>query len=206
MTPELIPGTWCRMWNEDASLAHELLAEDGRQWSAQTPGLDTVVGPGETEAFVRTYQERLGNRFTAGTLAIDGTDRIAYTWKVTGRDGTVRSGADVCVLRDGLVVENWTGAGPLSPLPDGPGRGDLDRAALARTVADAQPWHGDLVIDVVRQTVAGVWSDGTRGGLAVIALADGRIDRQWVVPGTRPLPTVARGWKTPPNPYPSIVS
>jgi hypothetical protein len=190
MTPEQIPGQWCRMWNEDASLAHRLLAEGGRQWSGQTPGLDPVVGPAETETFVKRYQAEVGNRFAPRTLVIDGADRVAYTWDVTYRDGTVGTGADVNVLRDGLVVANWTSVSRAgrSPLPDGPGRGTLDRAAIAAAVADAHPWQGNLSIDVGRQTVAGTWSDGARGGIAVLVLADGRIDRQWVLPGRRPLP------------------
>ncbi|WP_051807862.1 hypothetical protein [Actinoplanes subtropicus] len=195
MTPEQMPVRWCRMWNEDASLAHRLVADGGRQWSAQTPGLDQVVGPAETEAFVRKYQRDVGNLFAPRTLVVDGADRVAYTWDVTHRDGTVRSGADVNVLRDGLVVANWTSVSQAgrSPLPDGPGAGELDRAALAAAVAGAHPWHGDLVVDVARQTVAGTWSDGTRGGIAVLVLVDGRIDRQWVLPGDRPLPTRREG-------------
>ena len=190
MTPEQIPGRWCRMWNQDAALAHQLLADDGRQWSAQTPGLDPVVGPAETEAFVKKYQQDAGNLFTPRTLVVDGADRLAYTWDVTRRDGTISTGADVNVLRDGLIVANWTSVSSngRSPLPDGPGVGDLDRAALTAAVAGAHPWHGDLVIDVPRQTVAGTWTDGARGGLAVLVLINGRIDRQWVLPGTRPLP------------------
>lgn len=178
------------MWNEDASLAHQLLADGGRQWSAQTPGLDLVVGPAETEAFVKRYQQDVGNVFAPRTLVVDGAERLAYTWDVTRRDGTVSTGADLNLLRDGLVVANWTSvsADGRSPLPDGPGAGDLDRAALAAAVAGAHPWHGDLVIDVPRQTVAGTWTDGTRGGIAVLVLVNGRIDGQWVLPGTRPLP------------------
>ena len=31
------PETWCRMWSEDAALAHELLTDDARQWATARP-------------------------------------------------------------------------------------------------------------------------------------------------------------------------
>ena len=37
--------SWCRMWNEDPSLAHELMTDDCVQWSDHGVGLDSVVGP-----------------------------------------------------------------------------------------------------------------------------------------------------------------
>jgi len=40
---------------------------------------------------------------------------------------------------------------------------------------------------VERQTVAGVWDDGARGGIAVLAISDGRVDREWSIGGTRKL-------------------
>ncbi len=194
-TPEEIPAAWCRMWSQDAALAHELLTEDARQWSGRTPALDDVVGPGATEKFVATYQHEVGNVFRTRTLVIDGDDRLAYTWDLTRRNGEVLTGADVCVLRDGLVVENWTipSYDPRSDLADGPGAGapavaePLSRQELLELTANAHPWHRERVVDVARQTVAGTWSDGERGGIAVLVVESGRIDRQWVIPGTRAL-------------------
>jgi hypothetical protein len=126
---------------------------------------------------------------------IDGDDRLAYTWDVTRRDGTVTTGADVCFLNEGLVVDNWTIASPdgQSVLPDGPGQEfsapaeRLDRQGLLELTADAHPWHRERVVDVARQTVSGTWSDDRRGGIALLVIASGRIDRQWVIPGTRTL-------------------
>jgi hypothetical protein len=189
-----IPAAWCRMWSADATLAHQLVADDGRQWSGVTPGLDSVVGPAETEKFIAGYQQNVGNVFRPRTLVIDGSDRIAYTWDVTRRDGTVVTGADVCVLRDGLVIDNWTlPSQDRSSLADGPGLlvpavdAPLSREALLDLTADAHPWHRDRVVDVARQTVGGTWSDGHRGGIAILVIGSGRIDREWVLPGTRAL-------------------
>jgi hypothetical protein len=192
---EEIPAAWCRMWSADATLAHRLVADGARQWSGVRPGLDTVVGPAETEKFIARYQQDVGNVFRVRTLVIDGSDRIAYTWDATRRDGTVVTGADVCVLRDGLVLDNWTipSAEGRSELPDGPGlaavaEAPLTREALLDLTADAHPWHRERVVDVDRQTVGGTWSDGNRGGIAIMVIASGGIDREWVLPGTRPIP------------------
>jgi hypothetical protein len=194
-TPEEIPAAWCRMWSQDATLAHQLLTDDARQWSGVTEGLDDVIGPDPTEKFITAYQQNVGNIFRTRTLVIDGNDRLAYTWDVTRRDGTVLTGADVCVLRDGLVVENWTlpSYEARSELPDGPGLAvpetvePLDRQGLLDLTADVHPWHRERVVDVDRQTVGGTWSDGDRGGIAVLVVESGRVARQWVFPGTRPL-------------------
>ncbi len=190
LNPEEIPALWCRMWNEDASLAHRLLTADGRQWSGTKPGLDPLVGPADAEAFIAKYQRDVGNVFVPRTFVVDGTERLAFTWDVTRRDGVVITGADLCVLTDGKVSRNWTIPSPdgRSELPDGPGEGDLDREELRVLAKDAHAWHGELVLDPERQTIAGTWSDGSRGGIAVLVAVDGRVDREWVVPGTRPLP------------------
>ena len=63
----------------------------------------------------------------------------------------------------------------------------LDQAGLTAVAAGLHPWHGDLVVDVERQTVGGVWSDGGVGGQAVIVVTDGAVARSWSLPGTRPL-------------------
>lgn len=195
VTPEQIPDSWCRMWSEDATLAHELLTDDARQWSGVAERLDSVVGPASMTEFVRAYQRNVGNTFAARTLVIDGNERLAYTWDATRPDGTAVTGIDVCVLQDGVVTLNWTvPAAERSALPDGPGievlppnARALDRAGLTTIAAGLHPWHGDLAVDVERQTVAGVWSGGAVGGLAVLVITDGAVARSWSLPGTRPL-------------------
>jgi hypothetical protein len=189
--PAEIPALWCRMWNEDAALAHRLLTDDARQWSGVTEALDPVVGPAETETFIRRYQPDIGNVFRPRTLVVDGTDRLAYTWDATRPDGSVTTGADVCFLRDGLVAENWTlpSRDGRSALPDAgePAGRRLDAAGLLTLTAGAHPWHRERIVDVQRQTVAGVWDDGGRGGIAVLVVVDGRVDREWSIGGTRKL-------------------
>lgn len=188
LPPEEIPAVWCRMWNEDASLAYRLLTPDARQWSGVTEGLDAVTGPAETEAFIRRYQREVGNLFRPRTLVVD-DGRLAYTWDVTRRDGSVTTGADVCFLRDGRVAENWTipSREGRSELPDAdtPAGPPTTREELLALTAGAHPWHRDRVVDVGRRTVAGVWDDGERGGIAVLVVENGRIDREWSMPGTR---------------------
>jgi hypothetical protein len=157
---EKIPDTWCAMWSHDAALAHDLIAPGGRQWAGTAAGLDDVVGPAATEQFVAAYQRRRGIRFAPRTLVIDGGDRLAYTWDATLRDGTVLTGADVCVLRDGLVEDNWTIVGERrAPAPDVAGSGSASRDELAATVAAWTPlWNGDTsrVADVVAPDVT-IW-------------------------------------------------
>ncbi|MFD7020143.1 hypothetical protein [Streptomyces sp. NPDC059928] len=99
--------TWCRMWNEDPSLAHDLMTEDCTQWSDHGAGLDTVVGPHEQERFVAGYRARHVNIFSPRVLA-DAGDRFAYLWDVRKADGQVLTGIDVNHLKDGRIRENWT--------------------------------------------------------------------------------------------------
>ncbi|MDO9458181.1 hypothetical protein [Nocardioides sp.] len=210
---EKIPATWCRMWNEDASLAHDLITDDGRWWSGKSDIADGFVGPDDTGAFVQTYQRDVGNLFTPRTLVLDGADRLAYTWDVTLRDGTVLTGADVCVLRDGKVVLNWTlPADRRDETPDPPtGRGSATRDEIGELVRgwcarwqdvaddDAVFWgptdrrrdesvelHGDPVVDVAGQSVALTWSAGGVGGIDVLVLDGGRVGRAWSFGGQRP--------------------
>jgi hypothetical protein len=190
-SPDEIPAAWCRMWSADATLAHRLLTDDAKQWSGVTEGLDAVVGPAATEEFIRRYQRDVGNVFRPRTMVVEGADRLAYTWDVTRRDGSVTTGADVCFLRDGRVAENWTlpSREGRSELPDAvsPTGRRLTREALLTLTAGAHPWHRDRIVDVRRQTAAGVWDDGEHGGIAVLVVEDGRIDREWSIGGTRKL-------------------
>jgi len=98
---------WCRMWNEDPSLAHDLMPDDCVQWSDHGDGLDTVVGPEEQERFVAGYRARHLNVFSPRAL-VDAGDRFAYLWDVRKPDGQVLTGIDVNFLKDGYIRENWT--------------------------------------------------------------------------------------------------
>jgi hypothetical protein len=131
--------TWCAMWSEDPELAHQVLAKDGRQWSGQTNALDPVVGPDQQVEFVTGYRAQHVNVFTARVLA-DGGDRFAYLWDVRLPDGTVHTGLDVNVVRDGLVADNWTFAsGRSCDLPD-PAETDDTRLDAAELAAVAARW------------------------------------------------------------------
>ncbi|QMU79839.1 hypothetical protein GXW83_33210 [Streptacidiphilus sp. PB12-B1b] len=98
---------WCRMWDEDPSLAHDLMTDTCVQWSDRLTSLDSAVGAQEQERCAARYRVERANAFTPRVLA-DGGDRFAYLWDVRAPDGTVRSGMDVNVLRGDLVDENWT--------------------------------------------------------------------------------------------------
>jgi ketosteroid isomerase-like protein len=95
------------MWDENPALAYDLMTDDCVQWSAQLSGLDAVVGPDQQERFVTAYRARQINLFRP-RLLVDGGDQFAYLWDATSRDGTVRTGADVNVLRDARIEANWT--------------------------------------------------------------------------------------------------
>jgi len=123
---------WCRMWNEDPSLAHDLMTEGCVQWSNRTEGLDAVVGPHQQERFVTDYRARRGNVFTPRVL-VDGEDQFAYLWDVRTPDGQVRTGLDVNVLRDDRIHENWTFVGTRhDDRPDPEPAGLTDAAAIER--------------------------------------------------------------------------
>jgi hypothetical protein len=152
--------------------------------------LDQVVDPVQTEAFVRAYQRDVGSVWRPRTLVIE-ADRIAYTWDRTSRDGSIATGADVCFLRSGLIAENWTirDDGPPPELPDVTTVSGtrLNTDELLALTAKSRPWHRERTVDEYRQTVAGVWDDGARGGIAVLVVENGRIDRDWSMPGARKL-------------------
>ena len=150
MDNRAIADTWCRMWSQDPELAYEVLAPDGRQWSGQTPALDSVVGPEQQVDFVTAYRAQHVNVFTARVLA-DGGERFAYLWDVRLPDGTVHTGLDVNVVRDGLVVDNWTFVAPrrcdlVDPDDAGDdGVGGLDAAELGALAARwVAVWDGSV--------------------------------------------------------------
>lgn len=136
------------MWSEDPGLAHEVLAADGRQWSGQTAALDTVVGPAEQVGFVQAYRAAPVNVFTR-RLLVDGGSSFAYLWDVRLADGTIHTGLDVNVVRDGLVADNGTFvAARASELPDpdaSTGARPLDAAGLGALAARwVAVWSGDV--------------------------------------------------------------
>jgi hypothetical protein len=98
---------WCRMWNEDPSLAHEVMTDDCVQWSDHSAGLDAVVGPHRQETFVAGYRARHVNIFSPRIL-VDADDRFAYLWDVRKPDGQVLTGIDVNILKGDNIQENWT--------------------------------------------------------------------------------------------------
>lgn len=177
-----LPAVWCRMWSGEAHLAHALIAEEGRQWSGQTPALDGVVGPVAAEGFVAPYSAETGNRYVPRTLVV-GHDLVAYTWDVTHPDGTTRTGTDVNVLVDGLVVDNWTFVGPYDATPDPrpapvavPFTDAEVRAAVeADATARGVQVHREPVVDVARGTVAYLWTRGDEAGADVVAVTDGAV-------------------------------
>jgi hypothetical protein len=162
------------MWDTDPALAHKLMTDDCVQWSAQTPGLDTIVGPDQQEQFVTAYRTKHVNLFRPWLL-IDGTTSFAYLWDVTSPDGTVRTGVDVNVLRGDLVAENWT---CVADRHDSPGPDDtLAETTDADILADVcrrwvALWRGqtdtltDLVTDDVSVFISGTGNLNGRGALA----------------------------------------
>ncbi|MFB7407376.1 hypothetical protein ACFCZ2_09390 [Streptomyces sp. NPDC056202] len=99
--------TWCRMWNEDPSLAHGLMSDDCVQWSDRVADLDSVVGPDDQERFVTAYRARHVNIFSPRVL-VDAGNRFAYLWDVEKADGRTLTGIDVNIVKDDRIQENWT--------------------------------------------------------------------------------------------------
>jgi hypothetical protein len=183
--------TWCRMWNEDSSLAHELMTDDCVQWFANGPDLDSVVGPAQQEVFVTAARAQTGNVFVPRLFVADG-DTFAYLWDVTSRDGTVKTGIDVNVLQGERVAENWTLGGPHRDAPLPPPGDVLDRDALATSASDwakAMDYivHRRLIIDVQNSRIAllRTTSDGV-GGVDLLAVRDGDVEPIWSITGNRP--------------------
>ncbi|MEV7374533.1 hypothetical protein AB0O51_27090 [Streptomyces sp. NPDC090301] len=99
--------TWCRMWNEDPSLAYDLMSDDCVQWSDHVADLDAVVGPNDQERFVTAYRARHVNIFSPRVL-VDAGDRFAYLWDVRKADGQTLTGIDINILKEDRIQENWT--------------------------------------------------------------------------------------------------
>ena len=175
--------TWCRMWSENPSLAYELMTDSCLQWSAQTPGLDGVIGPRQAVDMMTAYRAEHINVFRPRVL-VDGGDRFAYSWDVTGPDGTVRSGMDFNILQGGRVERNWTFVGdvctdwaaaePLSP---------ADRAVLVE-LAD---WsHQPPVIDADRGRVAQLRTIDGLPTAQLLIVRNRSVVSSWTFHGARP--------------------
>ena len=182
--------TWCRMWNEDSALAHELMTDDCVQWFASGPDLDSVVGPTQQEAFVTAARAQTGNMFVPRLYVVDG-NVFTYLWDVTSRDGTVMTGVDVNMVQGKRIKDNWTFMGPHrdAPLPppgDVLGRDSL--ATLASNWAEMMDYvvHRQLIIDVQSGRIALLrnTSDGI-GGVDLLAVRNGQVEPIWSVTGTR---------------------
>jgi hypothetical protein len=142
---EKLPAAWCRTWNDDPALAHDLVTDDARMWGGHSDMLDGVVGPDAFVAAITAYHEGHGTRFTPRTLVVDGPDRLATTWDATLPDGTRLTGVDVSALRDGRVAVNWmVPGGQHAPLPDVPGSGRASRDEIAGLcTAWTSLWNGE---------------------------------------------------------------
>lgn len=182
--------TWCRMWNEDAALAHQLMTDDCVQWWSGGPDLDAVVGPAAQEAFVRTAQTQIGNVFRPRLYVAD-DDMFAYLWDATSPDGTVVTGIDVNVLSHDRVRENWTFVGPHrdaqdQPLGDVHDRNTLATAASRWAVTMGHSAHRRLIVDARSGRIAMLrtTSDGV-GGVDLLAVRDGTVEPIWSVTGKR---------------------
>jgi SnoaL-like domain len=145
---DTLPDTWCRMWNDDPKLAHELVSADFRMWFGGSDGADAVRGPDGLAAFVEDYRRIQGITFAPRIVAVDDSGaRIAYSWDATFPDGSVRTGIDVSTVDGGRVTGNWSvvaerrdilapWSGPAAP---------ASSAAIAATCHRWTPlWNGEL--------------------------------------------------------------
>jgi hypothetical protein len=125
---------WLEMWNEDPTIAHEIIAPSYR---VHLPGTEitidpaTVTDPTAMEAWVRGFTSRfrdLHYETDFGPL-VDG-DRLAVRWYATGfflgRTGWARDipgdpvifiGVDILRIVDGRIVDCWTQAKETLSIP-----------------------------------------------------------------------------------------
>jgi hypothetical protein len=192
---------WCRLWNEDPSLAHELMTDGCAQWSNRGEGLDTVVGPDEQERFVTDYRARHVNVFTPRVF-VDAGDRFAYLWDVRSPDGRVTTGLDVNILSDDRIHENWTFAGARrcdQPDPEPVVAGPADPAAieeLARRWVQLRNGRTELAQDVATSDFAlfsGESPAGDANGPAELAALVDRLAAPVIAIHRQPVIDLARG-------------
>lgn len=185
--------TWCRMWSAEPALAHDLMTQDCRQWSAVTAGLDAVVGPAQQERFVTAYRAEHVNVFVPGTIVADG-DMFGYLWDVTLPDGTMKTGIDVNVVQGMLVGDNWTFVTDSCRSEPAPG----DRTGTAALLALVRDWAGAHDVEMHRRPVldpengramllrTSLTSDGKSvGGVDLLTVRDGHLEPVWSITGTR---------------------
>ncbi|MGO9081283.1 MAG: hypothetical protein ACLQDY_19960 [Streptosporangiaceae bacterium] len=159
---------WCRMWNDDPALAHQLVTAGFRMWLGRSTGGDQVRGPADLAAFVTAYRAEQGVRFTPLVVAAGDGGRLAYTWEAVFPDGATLGGIDVCTMHGGLVAENWSIAGerpntlPGSAAGAGSGRRAVRAERMRQLCADWSPmWNGE--VSLAAELVSGdfrIWFGG----------------------------------------------
>lgn len=202
-----LAATWCRMWNDDPSLAHLVVGDRLTGWFGNTDSGALLTDAGELEAFVARYREQTPNVFTPKIVVADPvTNRMAYTWDVhlatgvtvSGIAGDDISGIDVNTLdaHDRIVVNRTVPMHVLEnhDLPEAPSR-PLSRATIA---ARTEEWlasidaraDGELVVDEAQQRSAACYATTVEGrevgGLAVLAFGPDGTSRAWTARGTLP--------------------
>lgn len=96
--------------------------------------------PDQQERFVTAYRAQQINLFRP-RLLVDGGDRFAYLWEVTSPEGTVRTGADVNVLRGAPVKANRPRSPNGTPTRPIPTLQPTNRATQQTSNSYATPGH-----------------------------------------------------------------
>jgi hypothetical protein len=185
-----LADAWARMWTAQPALAADLMSGDCVQWSADTPVLDEVIGPQQQERFIVAHRLKHVTVFDRRLLVADG-DTFAYLWDVTFPDGSMKTGIDVNVVRDGLIAVNWTFMGNAyreepDPAPgDSTGPGHL--RGLAEKWADVQGFriHGRQIVDAAAGRVVLMRTSDGVGGIDLLTLRDGVLEASWSITGVR---------------------
>jgi hypothetical protein len=140
-----LADAWRDMWNDQPALAHDLLTDDARLWSGKVDVFDPITGPAAFADYLAAYQRDRRIRFTTRAVVAD-RDRLATTWDAALPDGSVRSGADVHLLRDGRVARHWTITGDAAaPATEPHGTGAATRAEIVALCDAWLPlWNGDV--------------------------------------------------------------
>jgi hypothetical protein len=185
-----LADAWARMWTAQPALAVDLMTDDCVQWSADAPVLDEVVGPQQQERFIIAHRAKHVTVFDRRLLVADG-DAFAYLWDVTFPDGSMKTGIDVNVVRDGLISENWTFMGEAYREEPDPAPGDsADRDELR---GRAEEWanirgfqlHRRQVVDAAAGRIVLMRTSGGVGGVDLLTLRDGTLETSWSITGVR---------------------
>jgi predicted SnoaL-like aldol condensation-catalyzing enzyme len=105
VTRRLLDELWS---GGDLALADELFAPDFRHHNAPS---DIPPGPAGQRAFLTLMRARMPNMQTSIEDLFAEGDRVAVRWtrRYSGMDGAEMwvEGADILIVRDGLIVELW---------------------------------------------------------------------------------------------------